>query len=590
MALATTDLAQRPRAGMVAPGTDRAKAVGEVTERFNDSYQFLLPYFERGLRFYRMYRSFRPPKTRPWRANVFVPIPFANTEHGLSTLMEAWTIHPFHRLLPRERNDYHAARVVEMMLEWEDQDMQIFLPTYSTNKEMLLYGTSWEKYTWDWRAERNKVEAVSFFSLFPDPWGEDLDDCSWVIHRAIRTEEYGHQQVDTGLWDLTHDEVRTLAAQGFGPTMEREQLLGEVSLDGRRQDTRGRLEVLEEWTDSRVRTVINRAKLARAHDNRFPHGRKPFGQWVDHRVPHEIMGIGELEIIEKLVDELNDIRNQRLDVVSQLINNVLVVARSAGVNPNTLIMRPGQIIEANDVNQVKPLVSGGNPALGVQEEGMVRFDIQEGTANWGYNQGQTPMRRETATTVLALQRAAGLRFTTKVRLNEHTAKYRQVQARIANLQRFMPPAKWVRVIGEGSGLPIQVLRDDMQGRFDYIPLGSTAEPKEVKRAQLGQLFGYLLKHPRMDDEKFLRYVLDLYNIRDSQMLLSDEQMYQRMQMMQAMQALSALGGAGGQGGGGQMPTMIGAGGGPGDVPEEMGDVGTGGGDEHAIIRAAMQGL
>ena len=529
------DTPETLRESPVDPRLDPKKLLAETLDHFRDSQQWLSAYYPRWIRYYRMYRSYAPAKSRPWRANVFVPIAFAQVEHGLATLMDAWfpvPSRPFISVVPREGNDYDAAKVVEAYIAWETEDIPAYLPIYDSNKELLIYGTGWTKVFWDWLHDRNTIENVSVWNLFPDGSAEGVDDAEFIIHRSLRTAGYIKRLIRNGVYQVDEAEIDKMAKEGLAYTEQGDQLLGLV---GRfQQPFRNRIEVLEEWREDpepMVVTVLNRRLVVRARANPFPHKLKPFVRWVDHPVPHEMLGIGEIEVLEKLVEEINDIRNQRLDVVSLLINNVIVASTGAGIDPESLVMRPGQVIWANDVNAVRPLVQGGNPALGVQEEQIARFDVQEATGNWGYNQGQTPSRREAATTVLALQRAAGLRFTAKVRWNEEAAVKRLAGMMVKNAQEFMPPQRWIRIAGRP--LPQLIDRDDIQGNWDYVIAASTAEPREAKRAQVAQILPLLLRHPRLDDVSFLEWIFDLYgigNVREK-LLLSDEEMMRRMAMM-----------------------------------------------------------
>lgn len=533
----------------IDPKIDEAKALSDVREHFERSWNFLRPFWDRYLRFYKLYRGFIAPKTRPWRANIFVPIPFANVEHGLATMMEAYfSSPPLNKVFPREGNDYRSAMIMEAYLAWEDDDMSIFLPTHETTKELLTYGTGWSKVYWDWGSNRNQVDSVSVFNLLPDPSCETLDDAEWIQHRALRSPGYLKRMAEMGVYEITPGEIDSLAEAGLGYTMQGEQLLQSVGLDAR--PDRKRVEVIEEWRlDGSLIVVFNRQKVVRARIRRvFPHQWYPFVRWIDHTVPHELLGIGELEVIEKLVDEIVDMRNQRLDIVSLLINNVLIASKMAAIDPDDLVMRPGQIIWANDTNAVKALVQANMTGLGVQEENVSRFDIQEATGNWGYNQGQVPQRRETATTVLALQRAAGLRFTAKIRWNEESALKRSAKIRMANAQKFLTDERWIRITGQP--IPQRMFRDQIQGEFDFVPAASTAEPKEAKRAQVGQLLPLMIQSPRINDYELWDWILDLYNVKEKEkFLLDDEEMMQRalqMQMMAAQVQGQAAAGAQGQ--------------------------------------------
>lgn len=561
-------------------GIDTKKALDGVLEHFSESKKVLLSLFPTWLRYYQLFRSWQQPKSRPWRAQVFVPIPFASTMHGLAMLMEAWWTQPFIRVFPRRGTVYNAAKAAEGYLDWEMYDMTGFLPLYGGNQDMLLYGNGWMKPYWDWIADRNTIESVSPFNIFPDPSAEGVDDADYVIHRALRSKAYCLRMAKEGLWDISEDEVEKLALGGLQYREQGDDLLTQIG--GPSLLYKNRLEVLEDWVGDGVpTTILNRAKVVRAKKEPvFPHKRKPFVQLADHALAHEMFGIGELEIIEKLCEELNDYRNQWLDISSLKINNVLIASTMAGIKPESLVMKPGGIIWATTTDAVKPLVQGGEPALGVQHEQLIRFDIENATGNHGYSQGQTPSRRETATTVLALQRASGTRFTLKIRWNEEAAIRRMARMMLRNAQEFMPPVRWVRITGQQ--MPVELHRDQIQGDYDFVPAASSAEPREAKRAQLAQILPLLLQHPRLDDQGFMDVLFDLFGLskEKEKVIMSDEKMLQRLQMMAPFKQQGQGGVASpdmGVGGMGSLPPLEGIAGASAPNPELVNQLLGGGG-------------
>lgn len=515
--------------------------VGELRTRVLDAFvrtqSYLAPFYERWLKYYRMYRSISPERRRIWRANVFVPIPFAEVEHGLADWMEYWFGRkPMAQVTPREGGDYRAAKILETYLDWEADDIPLWLPMYEAGKEVLLYGTAWQKVLWDWKLDRNHVEAISVWQMYPDASADNVDDAQWFIERRLRPRSWVRRMIRMGVYDLDEDELDRLSGAGLRWSGAADQIVG---ISGLSHDIwRDTIEVIEAWLaePNAVVTILNREKVVRAHINHFPHGWKPYVRWVDYHLKGEMFGIGELEIIEKLVHEINDIRNQRLDAVTLMLNNVLVANRTAGIDPDDLEMRPGAIIWANDPNAIRPLVQHAPIPIGWQEEQVSRFDIQQATGNWGYNQGQTPTRRETATTVLALQRASSKRFGLKLRMAEETSFRRQVQMRIVSAQHFLPPERVIRVAGQAGIEPEELVirRDDLRGSFDFVTSVVPPEPREAKRAQLAQILPLLLQHPMVNQRALLDWLLDLYGLgKDkTQFLLSDEEAAQQAAVLQ----------------------------------------------------------
>lgn len=532
---------------------DKTKLLEDLLKNFQTAESFLRPFFTRWLRYYKLYRNYVPNKSRAWRANIVVPIAFADIEHGSATLMDAWFANrPPIQVYPREGTDYEAAKITEGYLDWEMDSIPAFLPIYDSNKGMLQYGTSWMKVFWDWNELRNSLEDVSAWNLYPDGSAENVDDAEFLIHRALRSPSHLKRMARLGVYDISSEEIDKIAKEGLGFSQGSDALLSEVGL-GAGEPYKNRIEVLEQWSEDpkTVVTVLNRKTVVRARPNKFPHGLKPFILWKDHHVPHELMGIGEIEVNEKLIEAINDAESQKFDVVSQAINNVTAYNRQAGIDPDEVIMRPGQLIGVNGppASHIVPLIQNtSGVALASTEIERLRFYSQMGTGNWAYTQGQQPERRETATTVLALQRAAGLRFTAKVRWNEESAMKRMASMMISNAAVLGPPQKWIRITGQK--LPQQFEKKALIGKWDFVPAASSAEPKEAKRARLGEVLPLLLRHPRLDEAKFLKVVLDIYSLakESEQFILNDDQYAAKLaQMLAAKQGMPVQPGKGGNG-------------------------------------------
>lgn len=521
---------------MIDRGFDPEKLQQFVLDAFIRTEGYLATYHSRWIRYYQMYRAISPERKRIWRANIFVPIPFSEVEHGLADWMEYWfSRRPMAPITPRTSDDTEAAKVMEAYLDWEADDIPLFVPMYEAGKDCLLYGTGWQKVTWDWVRERNNVEALSVWQVYPDCAADNVDDARWIIERRLRPKSWVKRMARIGIYSISEEEIDRLD-QGPVYNTPGDQLIGIADLSS--DVWRDTVEVMEAWLADPpvVVTLLNRSKLVRAHANPFPHGMKPYVRWVDYHVKGEMLGIGEIEIIEKLVHYINDIRNQRLDAVTLMLNNVLVASRTAGIDPEDLDLKPGAVIWANEVNAIKPLIQSAPIPVGHQEEQIAMFDIQKATANWGYNQGQTPLRRETATTVLALQRAAGKRYGLKLRMAEEVSFKRQVYMRIVNAQNLMPDERMIRVVGEDGRVGLrQIRKDDLRGTLDYIASATPPEPREVKRAQIAQILPILLQHPMVNHRALLSWLLDLYGLaRDKHLfLLPDEDALRQAAILQA---------------------------------------------------------
>jgi hypothetical protein len=429
--------------------------------------------------------------------------------------MEPWNQRPVIQVYPRGGNTYDEAKAVENYLQWNLDAMPAYLPIYSSTKEEMIYGTGWGKVLWDWNVDHNVIESITPWNLYPDPAAESVDDAEYIIHRSLRSPAYLKRAARMGFYDVEEDLIDKLAKEGFGWVEEADNLLAEVGLGGMDDPGKNRVEVLELWREdpNYVLTIFNRRLVARLSPNRYPHKKKPFFRLVDHPVPHELFGVGELEITEKLIDAINDAESQKFDVASLAINNVLAYNRQAGIDPEELIMRPGAMVgvDGRPQDAIMPLIQNVQ-GIGLAGEEVTRLTnyLRDATGDYEYNQGQTPKRRETATTILALQRASSKRFTTKMRWNEEDGLTKMAEMMISNAAKLGPAQQWIRVAG--SNAPQQLELEALNGQWDFIPIISTAEPRDMVRRRFVEVLPILSQLPGLDVAGLVDYVTDLFQI------------------------------------------------------------------------------
>src|SRR5574337_1035643 len=86
-----------------------SKLLSQALYDFEKSRKFMVPYFQKWLRYYKLYRNYSTPRTRPWRANIMIPTPFTSVEHGTALLMDPWNQRPAIQVYPRGNKKYDAA-------------------------------------------------------------------------------------------------------------------------------------------------------------------------------------------------------------------------------------------------------------------------------------------------------------------------------------------------------------------------------------------------------------------------------------------------------------------------------------------------
>lgn len=527
MAQAWSDYIRTPE-GIDGEDLDKAIAVVQDFERAQKARQSLEKDWKE---FYRLYRSYtkepqKGPDGKPLnKSNLFIPITFGIIESAVPKITGAlFEQTPVVGVLPREPGDERAAETMEALLNYQLERMHFQDIVERWVKECLMYGTSVVKVTWrkDQRTMRSRrfvplpgllgrllpyqvpdeyeedvveydgpwVEPLDIWDFYLDPEGTSVDDAAYACHRVFRTLPELEEMERKGIYrNIEH--VR--AGISDPETKGRWRRVGAINKDIP-EDTphdQQQIELLEYWTDDWVCVVAARSVVIRDEPNPFYHGRKPFVEIIDHPLPHEFYGIGEIEPIRYLQREVNTLRNQTIDATAFSINKM------GWYDPDSETLDRSKLY--NKANHFVPGIFGKdwgwvpeqlvNPA-GIQQEQIARQDIEWILQLFNSSRGQLPERRETATGIAVTQARADERFNNKIRRIEYMGIRRVAQLIVALNQQFLDSQQTIRVLGEGGATFRTIDPQSIIGTFDLIPRGSAAEPLIGKAGRVQRMMEF----------------------------------------------------------------------------------------------------
>ena len=547
------------------------------------------PYLERFKRYYELYRNYIAEENkREHGANLFIPYTFEAVETIAPRLVTAiFNNRPYMTAVPLSNTAYENARNMEMLLDYQSEkylDHVLFFTMVFKNT--LKYGTSIVKTTWKFtektirvnKYEKNPklsalmqrkvdtekivtynapyMEIVPLEDFFFDPSASDLESARFVIHRYYEDIDIIKEKVEDGIYKAKKEDIEKLSDESFHyseNTFTSAQRVDGVT--GGDSKPEGMVEILEFWGDDCVVKVAGDIILDIDY-NPFFHGERPFVRFLDYPVANEFYGIGEVEVIESLQEELNTTRSQRLDNVTMVINNMWKVVRNSNIDPNQLISRPNGIVEVEDPNDLTPLTVPDVTEAGYKEEQIIKDDIDRTTGVNDYTRGGNPARRETATTASLLSESANERFKLKIRLLEKTS-FKQVGYQLVALnQQFITEDVEVRLFDKTKPMEqnytnpetVKLSPQDIAGQFDLIPCGSTTEPlanKELRQTQITQLYNTMGQSEYINQPEFLTAILEAFDFKNVDKLIL-QQPPMPEQLMAGMEGMMPEGFAGGE--------------------------------------------
>ena len=528
---------------------DEKRLISWCQNAFNAAEKSKDNYVERWDRYYRLYRSFVKHDPDDWHSKVFIPMVFWVVETVAPRLVAQL---PRFLVLPVGEEDVAPAKMMEQLMDWAAIKSDLFIELVKGVKSALKYGTGILKtyHRVDTFRARKMVpqfedvmmprentmrtpeggvmgdlngqaiteqvevsigqiqigydvekysyvgydgpasEWVDIWNFFPAPEADDVQSSRYVIHRVYRELRHVQKMVDKGIYrwpeNMSPKEMTETADE---PLKKR---LSSIDLGpGDNDPTRKPVEILEFWTDDgRLITMANRKALLRVSENPYDHGQKPFVRIVDQLVEGEFWGIGEIEPLEGLQDELNAITNQRIDNLRLILNRMFGVNETAIADMDELESRPGGIVRITGdrmPSEVIYPIEFSDVTGSAYEETREILDLGERvSATSAYQTGvSSDTLADTATGTAIIQEQGATRYALKTTLMEMMGLKDLGRQYGSMIQQFTTEERVVRILGPRGQLLFERFDpESIQGALDYdIETASTQLTESAQREQ-----------------------------------------------------------------------------------------------------------
>ena len=552
------------------------KIINKVVQAFDEASSARTSREDRWTQYYEMYRAFTE-QDNSTRSNLNIPYVFAQVEAATPKLINnLFASKPYIGVMPLRGETMDKAKALEMLIDYQiTHALQLPVIMLGVIKEAFIYGAAVSKITWRFETKMKKqlipqmdevgnvigreqveypsisyddpyIEHIDLFDFYLEPSATSIQKAKYCIHRVKRSPEYLKERMEEGLYTKVDMDLLLGGEEGNDFQQMR---LENVGIGGNFEDKR--VELLEYWENDRIIVVANRKFLLRDGENPYWHGKKPFVAVNLIPVMHEFYGIGFPEMMEHLQEELNTTRNQRRDNVSLVLNRMWKKLKMSEIDANQLVSKPGGIIEVDTMEDLLPMEMPDVTSNAYREEEVIKRDMDMVTGINDQSRGTDTSRKETATQASILANAAGERFKTAMMLAGQSIN--EIGQFMIDLnQQYMDRSRVVRITGIDGVDFAEISPEDIDGKYDVFPAGSSTEPRvtpEIKQAQFLQLYGTLANNPLIDQQKLLKTLLDVFGVKDA----SQYFIQQQPQMMDPMAAMM-----GGMAGGPIDPTGAGA--------------------------------
>lgn len=500
-----------------------------VFDRYLESKKFRATYDKDWERWYRYYSGQQWEGPRPeWRSTPVVNFIFAAIETILPIMTDS---SPQINVVPSKPQGTKMSEVFGQIVKrvWTDNSMDTKLPQIIKNT--LKYGTGIAKVWWNPHRKNGigevEVSVVDPRHFFPSPGAIDIEDAEYVIFAANVPMSFIERdfpecvcKIRGGIWDedLTVNKNITSQRSGSIDYLGPVQNTSGSDVTNPREYQQGRdgmldrskiVTFIECWHKDEhgdaVVTMMANGVLLKHGPSPFRHNRFPFVKFIDYCIPSMFWGMGEIQQLEKLQDNINQRRAQTIDILKLTANPPFVADADSGVNPKAMTNRPATIIFKNRDSQVNWLQPPQLPGALFELQNLDKADFDAISGIFDVTQGRRPVGIEAASAITELQEAAQTRIRLKVRNME--AALRQVGQLIVSLvQQFYTEERTIRIVSPSSskpefitlnqvgsdpitGSPIKI-NDTSIGEYDIeIGVGSTMPVNKTRRAeQMIELF------------------------------------------------------------------------------------------------------
>lgn len=492
-------MAKKELNSFIASAEDK-KRLDQVSSRKTKSDQFFTRYVTDTDRWYKMYRNLITKPDNEFRSKVSVPVGFWTIETTVPRMVAKK--HAF-TMTARDDKDPKAIEYAIQAKQYYDyvlDQIKFRRKTRVLAKDMKVTGSGFWRYGWDPEKELPFLQNTPLRLLRPDAdWSQpgDIQGCKFVIYitRLTREELANNANYSEALKNITPEMWAQIPTTKSLPQEEQSK---KVRLAARGLNTENtdpvekEYEVWEHWgfIDGKRRLVVILANQYIIRDTEAPYDFWPVGIAINTEDPDNLLGIGDIEPVADIIDDINTNRRMRTDNKNIRTNSMFEVQRSAGILDEEFVWQPGGKIMSNILNGVNPIAIPDTTQGSVEEEMIALQQIEKVTGTPAQLQGQLAATASDSSGLLNRTATAykGSEVATSVRFKYQSESLDMcVEEMLTNvwkiIQKNVTGDQLVRVIGEDGvkkwmTIPEEAIKREYVIDIEY---GSAAlEDEEVK--------------------------------------------------------------------------------------------------------------
>ncbi len=415
-----------------------------------------------------------------WRAQITVNVCFPIVENQLAVMADS-TMRA--SIKPVEGGDLATAMALDYLLQYVSQRYEWPLEFVMGQKTSLKYGSAVFKVGWDPDAGLEgdvSLTRISPKCFFPDPMAKSLKDARYVFEAKIMTiaevkKLHGKAaeglSADDGLKEMEESaqqitEIKEVSKVAY-PSLTAEEENG-VYLGKGIQDLLRKVLYVECWIrDESYKKEKGEGgdedkvpvypggrhicfvgqKILKDEKNPFWHGEWPYAVLPNYPDDESFWGIGEIDNIVSIQQEINKRRSQVSDNATAHGNPVWLKDARSGVKASELSGRPDLVVTHRTGTKIERLNPPQIPQYVVDGHGQSIADAEYVSGMHEIMQGKQPGSVRDFSAMRTVQEIAERRPRTK--LEFHQATLRRIGRIAAALfMQFYESDRWERILGQ----------------------------------------------------------------------------------------------------------------------------------------------
>ena len=532
---------------------------------------------------YKIYRFHDKRRKFPWRSDIYVPLGHVNVVVKTARLLTATLgADPFFKPVARNQMFAQAEEPVQnlMLKQHEEMEFPVFLHDWYHDMFINSVGIAKGYWKYEERVDTEEVvmqqpiyaqvdgqqfpigvedvkkkvkkstvlfdgpmfDVVNIFDFQIDPQATSIKRARYVVHRKEVSIDYLREKAEQGIYKK---EAVEKIAREYSKGMTDDPNKSSIdSIEGTHESHASDqpIEILEHWTKTTKRVAGPSNTLLQ--DRKNPFSRIPFFEIKHLRGAHKFWGIGVNEPVTTVLTHVNKTHRLRYDNWEINVQKMFVVDMGAIYAPSDIVARPGGIVRVKTGRDTSKAIQELHKSNLPMESYMEEEKLQQlNEIITGVTEPQVGVSQqvgeETATKTRDTQAGISTRFGVELILAEPAIKELLEFHHELN-QKFLDQPRVVRIMGdEGYQYPL-IGPDEVSGNFDFkfemSPVQGNPE-KWLQRLLLVQK--QLVENPqtaiRTNWIELGRRTLKAAEIRNPDMILSDQNIMMNMQTMMMMQ-------------------------------------------------------